>query len=368
MTKSCALKGRQRLFFLQLGTAASCCKAYSESLSVYSTVDKLTELWKQESTALDQGQEITSCTYCWQRESQGQQSYRQLKVTEVADQIELYLDNTCNQMCSYCSPKFSSTWENSIAEHGMFDNISEAAKYNLKINTTQTQHQYWIDQIHQHIQQLPDHSVTLKLLGGEPLMQIRHLQKLVELDNNKIRQLRITTNLNPPSNKFLVWILQHVPAKRLHFDISLDATPEFNHVPRAGFDRSKFVENLQLIQSHCVSYKFLSVVSVLSIFDLHNFLTWGQTNQHRIELLPLNNPECLDPMLLPQEFKSHVDPTGLPGFVQDILQSGTTVVDSKLKEQYNYLLEYFKRTHIDPTTVANELFVQYWDFLSRKFT
>lgn len=367
MTKPCSLKGQQKLFFLQLGTVASCCKAYSEPLSLHKNIDQLVQHWSQEKIALAQGHELPGCEFCWQRESQGQQSYRQLKVNETASQIELYLDNTCNQMCSYCSPKFSSTWQNSIAEQGMFANVSEAAKQNLEINSATVDQQHWLDQIHWHIQQQPDRSVILKLLGGEPLMQIRHLQKLVELDNNKIRHLRINTNLNPPNNKFLTWLLEHVPANRLHFDVSLDATPEFNHIPRAGFDQQRFLENLQLLRDHGVSYKFLSVVSVLSIFDLPNFLAWGQTNHHRIELLPLNNPLCLDPKLLPDSFKPQMDSGNLPVFVQDILQPSTAQVDLKLFEQYNYLLEYFKRTQINPETTSNQLFTQYWNTLSKKF-
>ncbi len=368
MTKACSLKGQQKLFFLQLGTVASCCKAYSEPLASYRNIDQLVQHWAQEKVALSEGQQLPGCTFCWQRESQGQQSYRQLKVHETFNQLELYLDNTCNQMCSYCSPKFSSSWENSIAEQGMFENVSEAAKQNLEISPVVVDQQHWLDQVYQYIQQQPDNSVVLKLLGGEPLMQIRHLQKLLELDNSKIRQLRITTNLNPPNNKFLTWLLEHVPVNRLHFDVSLDATPEFNHVPRAGFDQQRFLENLQLLQDHKVSYKFLSVVSVLSIFDLPNFLAWGGTNQHRIELLPINNPQCLDPKLIPDSFKSQINCDNLPVFVQDILKPHVAEVDLKLFEQYNYLLEYFKRTQINPEKTSNQLFTQYWNALSKKFT
>lgn len=367
MTKSCGLKGQQKLFFLHLGTAASCCKSYSEPMSSFNSVDHLTSHWAQESQQLDQGQQISSCEYCWQRESQGQQSYRQLKTHEASNQIELYLDNTCNQMCSYCSPKFSSTWENNIVEQGMFQRVSRATKLNLKIEPAAVLHQPWLDQIGRYIQQQPDNTVYLKLLGGEPLMQIKHLQKLVEFNSNKIKQLRLVTNLNPPNNKFLVWLLDNVSPDRLHIDISLDATPEFNHVPRAGFDQHRFLGNLELIQQHGIAHKFLSVVSVLSIFDLPGFVSWAKTHHHAVDLLPLNNPDCLDPKLLPDQFKQQIDPDGLPVFVQDILQPNHGPVDLKLFEQYNYLLEYFNRTQIDPMATSNVLFGQYWDFLSKKF-
>ena len=368
MTKSCSLKGRQKLFFLQLGTVTSCCRAYSESLTNYTDVAQLTTHWNQEREQLDQGTEIASCNVCWKDEAQGNISFRQLHVERTNDQIELYFDNLCNHMCSYCSPKFSSEWENSIIKDGVFPNVSRSTNQNFEINPRTVDYQYWTDQIHQYIQQQPIDTVSIKLLGGEPLMQIKHLQKLVEFNSDRIKQLRINTNLNPPNNKFLTWLLDHVPADRLMFDISLDATPQFNHVPRAGFDQHKFLTNLELIQKNQIPYKILSVVSVLSIFDSRNFFNWAQLNQHKVAWGVLNNPDCLDARLIPDQFKHQIDPTGLPELVQDILKPSKISVDIKLFEQYNYLTEYFRRTNIDPAQTSNWMFGQYWNWLTERFT
>lgn len=368
MIKSCDLKGRQKLFFLQLGTATSCCRAYSESLTAHINLAQLTDHWNQERTQLAQGKEIASCNVCWKDEAQGNISFRQLHVDRTNDQIELYFDNVCNHMCSYCSPKFSSEWENSIVKDGVFPKVSRSTNQNFEINPRTIDYEHWTDQIHQYIQQQPINTVSVKLLGGEPLMQIKHLQKLVEFNSSRIKQLRINTNLNPPNNKFLIWLLDHVPADRLAFDISLDATPDFNHVPRAGFDQHKFLANLELVQKNQISYRLLSVVSVLSIFDLPNFFNWTKLNQHKTIWSPLNNPDCLDARLIPNQFKQQIDPTGLPNLVQDILKPSDISVDIKLFEQYNYLTEYFRRTHIDPAQTSNPLFGQYWKWLTERFT
>jgi hypothetical protein len=199
-------------------------------------------------------------------------------------------------------------------------------------------------------------------------MQIKQLEKLVEFNNDRIKKLQITTNLNPPNNKFLTWLLDHVPANRLMFDISLDATPEFNHVPRAGFDQHKFLANLELIQKYQVPHRFLSVVSVLNIFDLANFSNWVKLNQYEVVWGVLNNPACLDARLMPTQFKQQIDSTGLPDLLQDILQPTKISVDIKLFEQYNYLKEYFRRTHINPAQTSNRLFGEYWNWLTERFT
>lgn len=367
MNKSCDLKGHQKLFFLNQGTAASCCKAYSESLADYNTIDQLIDKWHSENVQLEAGNQVPSCEVCWQHENKGQLSYRLLPRGTSHNFIELFIDNACNQMCSYCSPKFSSTWQNNILEHGNFDNVSRTVKQNFGLVATSDHSQHWLDQIHQYIQAQPANSVTVKLAGGEPLMQIRQLQTLIDFNIDRVRQLRINTNLNPPSNKFLLWLLQRVPAHRLFFDISLDATPEFNHVPRAGFDAQQFLDNLSLIQQQGIEYCLLGVVSVLNIFDLPNFVAWAKQHRHPLQLLPLNNPDCLDARLLPDQFKSQIDCQDLPKLVQEILQPGQSIVDIKLFEQYNYLKQYFVRCQLDPDLTNNQPWSQYWQWLKERY-
>jgi organic radical activating enzyme len=279
-------------------------------------------------------------------------------------------------MCSYCSPKYSTTWQESVRTQGLFDRVSGSTNANLAIAQ---HHDYdhdakkWLDEIQNYILSCEDNSVLLTLLGGEPLMQQANLEKFLQLQNSKIQQLNIITNLNPPSNKFLTWLLDHCDVSKLKFNISLDATPEFNHMPRAGFDSAKFYQNLDLLEHHGVNFEFLPVVSALSIFDLYNFLSWIQHNNfHAPDFLRINNPAMLDPVVVPLEFRSRIlestDPTLLPENVRNILSEPDSSVDLKLFEQYNYLEQYFARTGIDPDRITNDLFIQYWNWLKRKFT
>ena len=82
----------------------------------------------------------------------------------------------------------------------------------------------------------------------------------------------------------------------------------------------------------------------------------------------INNPDCLDPIHLPWEFKTRILNTSvpLPNLVKEILTTNTKSVDLKLFEQYNYLKQYFDRTKIDPTATPNALFNEYWTWLSNK--
>ena len=361
MSKSCSIKGRQKVFLLSLNKVSSCCRAHPIDID-HQSIDYYLDLWQQESKLLDQGVELPGCNHCWQAEHSGQVSYRQKKTWFDKNYVEIFSSNLCNQMCSYCSPQYSSTWENSIQQEGNFVNISQIAKTNLASLTQHTGNQeYWIEEIKKFLCREPVH---LKLVGGEPLMQKRNLQKLLELNHSNVLSLNIHTNLNPPDNKFLKWVLETFPKEKLSFDISLDTVPEHNAVPRAGFDQRKFLENLELLEQYNVSFKFISIVSVLNIFNIAEYQNWLQRRQYQAIFNRLNNPDCLDPCYLPREFKQLLMAESLPDSARQALEHCPEMIDLKLFEQYNYLSQYFQRTG---TKITDHRLAAYWDWLQQKF-
>lgn len=360
MSKSCDLKGNQKIFLLHLNKVASCCKAYPIDIE-HQSVDYYLGLWKNEKEQLAQGVELPGCNYCWQAENNGQTSHRQQTVGDDFNQVEIFVSNLCNQMCSYCSPKFSSTWENSIQQFGNFTNVSQTVKDNLNTVKIHADQDQWIDKLKDLISRGP---VKIKLLGGEPLMQRRNLQKLLELNTNQVTKLVITTNLSPTNNKFLKWVLATFPGDKLQFSISLDTVPEYNAVPRAGFDKTKFLENLDLLKQHDVTFGFLSVISVLNIFSIADYQAWLTSHNYKGEFFPINNPDCLSPSYLPDQFKDLIRKDVLPFDAQQLLDHTPSNVDLKRFEQYNYLTQYFQRTN---TVVSDQRLVNYLEWLKGNY-
>ena len=270
-------------------------------------------------------------------------------------------------MCSYCSPKFSSVWQESIDKHGTFVNVSKSVKNNqIFTKDTLTSTDHWIEQLSKYISHQEDNSVALRLLGGEPLMQKKSLQKFLKLTSKKVKKIIITTNLNPPSNRFLSWILDAFPLEKLQFNVSLDATVEYNSIPRAGFDPKRFETNLALLQKKQVEFSFASVVSVLSVFDINNFCQWLDKNQFNTIFSRINNPDCLSLDCVPMTFKQKILNTlhNLPESVKIIMHNPQEPTLLKLFEQYHYLKQYFARTNIDPTKISNPLWTEYWHWLN----
>lgn len=348
---------------LHLNKVASCCKADPIEITSQS-VDYYLDLWQHESQQLAQGIELPGCNYCWRAENKGQQSWRQrFSSDNAANYVEIFLDNLCNQMCSYCSPKFSSEWENSIRQHGNFIKVSSSASDNLSIAAPRMpgNNEDWLDKLTDFLNRGP---VYLKLLGGEPLMQRRSLQKLLELNTNQIQLLTINTNLNPPNNKFLKWVLENFPKDKLSFGISLDTVPEYNAIPRAGFDAEKFEENLKLLEQYNVSFSFLPVVSILNIFSISQYQTWLDQRGYQALFFQLNNPDCLNPCYLPDQFKNLIWKDSLPDPVKQSLTHRPTMIDLKRFEQYNYLKQYFQRTG---TNITDPDLAKYWSWLEENY-
>lgn len=370
MSKPCYIKGHQKIFFLELNQIASCCKAHPENVSLGTGLNDWIDHWSDEKHLLDQGIEIPGCEYCWKDERAGIVSFRQ-RIQEAGPEIlEFFMSNLCNQMCSYCSPKFSSQWQESILKNRQFSLISKSAQNNLTpITGNNPDKEQWLDQIKTYVNN-NNSQVVIRFLGGEPLMQLHTLKFFQELDYDKILSIEINTNLNPPTNKFLSWVIDNIPLEKLKITVSLDATPEYNHIPRGLFDRSKFLENLSLLKSYKIDFKIASVISVLSIFDLPNFLPWLENHHAKLQRIILNNPECLSVVNVPITMRNQIwnsikNSTYATQFEQQLLLP-EVVVDIKLFEQYNYLNQYFNRINLDPAQIQNDLFQEYWSWLTQK--
>lgn len=370
MTKSCYLKGHHKLFFLELDQVASCCKAHPTNINTNAHLNECFEHWDNEKQLLNQGVEIPGCEYCWRDERAGVTSFRQRLQEPGPEILEFFMSNLCNQMCSYCSPKFSSEWNNSILSAGTFSLISRSANDNLApLTVASNNKEKWLDQI-KHYVNSRHNQVIVRFLGGEPLMQLNTLKFFQELDYSKISSIEINTNLNPPTNKFLVWAVETIPKEKLKMTVSLDATPEYNHIPRGLFNRQVFLENLKLLQSHKIDFKIASVISVLSIFDLPNFVKWLETHNVKFQRIILNNPECLSvnyvPLDMRKEIWNSIRNSNYASHFEHQLLLPESKVDLKLFEQYNYLNQYFQRINQDPTSINNQLFHEYWKWLLQK--
>jgi organic radical activating enzyme len=90
-----------------------------------------------------QQQRPTECSYCWNMEDLGKLSDRHYRSGEpwaavdfekiknstgdeqdvVPSYVEVNFNNACNLKCSYCSPQFSSSWQQEVERYGAFPTL-----------------------------------------------------------------------------------------------------------------------------------------------------------------------------------------------------------------------------------------------------
>jgi organic radical activating enzyme len=139
----CLAKWKQVSLHLTTGHTNSCYHPPLHRIPTEPLVDNPSALHntahkKQRRAEMMEGVKCTECNYCWNIEQNGSLSDRHYRSGEpwameafediVANPqadvnpsyVEVNFNHACNLKCSYCSPQFSSTWEQEAKEHGAY--------------------------------------------------------------------------------------------------------------------------------------------------------------------------------------------------------------------------------------------------------
>lgn len=202
--------------------------------------------------------------------------------------LDLRWSNLCNFSCIYCDERFSSTW---AKKKGM-----GLAKENV---TSQKQ-------IFELIEESADTIEKIMLAGGEPLLQMQN-DKLLDIVR-KDTIITIITNLGVDLEK------SNIFKKLKDFDniiwaVSMENVGEqFEYVRQGGnWDRMK--NNLELIKNINPNHKynFLSVMNVLSLSQLHEFVSFSNEVEIPIMWQYINgNDDVLHPEMFSNSVKDYL--------------------------------------------------------------
>ena len=220
--------------------------------------------------------------------------------------IDVRWSNLCNFACVYCSPDFSSRWENELKLKITTPNENSKTKFAEYIykNLSQLKHVY--------------------LAGGEPLLMKENL-RLLELlsQENPNVNLRINTNLSKADTKIFEKICEF---KNVHWTVSVESIEDEYEYIRYGGRWLDFVDNLTQIQSigHKISFNMLHfLLNYKSIFKCIDWLQARGFHPNSFIIQPLLEPEYLNIRHLPQ----------------DVLHSVMTELQSRIDSGPGFLLE-----------------------------
>ena len=268
---------------------------------------------------------VYSCSKCYELEESGIDTMRKqmnswfkhhvnvLKDTKPdgsSTNLEMrYLDirfsNICNFKCRGCSPALSSSWYEDHQK--LWDFKSEDKKL---INLTDANPALW-----EEIEDSLEHIEIAYFAGGEPLMMEEHYQCLELLIAKGKTDVELHYNTNMSVLKFKKYDLLHLwkQFKKINLSISIDDIEARGEYFRSGLNWSKFVENVNKVQSELTNAVY-EINCTLQIFNIHRipqihfyFYNKKIIDEYGFIFNTLQDPTEYRTQVLPKRFKESAE-------------------------------------------------------------
>lgn len=309
----CLAKWKQVSFHLPTGLNNSC---YHPPLHQI-TADDLkrpgglhnTDHKKSQRVMMLQGQKPTECQYCWNMENLGKLSDRHYRSGEpwaavdlekiknstgfeddvVPSYVEVNFNHACNLKCSYCSPQFSSSWQDEVDRLGAYPtskphNAPEHFVGARKPIPAREANPY-VDAFWEWWPTLYPQLVHFRMTGGEPLMDkntYRVFDYVLENDNPKLH-LNVTSNFSVEDSlfeKYMTYAKKLCTPRIEHFMqyVSLDSgiAPQAEYI-RHGLDYARMARNAERFLREIPSRNsltFIITMNNLTVTGLQPLLEW----------------------------------------------------------------------------------------------
>ena len=273
--------------FSKSGEIALCCKSQNP-FSMDTDFSKLHEV----KTALDNGEKHQHCSFCWKQEEAGVMSWRQIgnQMSVDSKNVELYLDNTCDQACVYCSPKYSSMWAQEIKQNPEVTHYVNDENYDRK-----KEHYNHVPKILGYIEELgkvakDSAPLYINILGGEPLLTSAVKKDVIgdiieafykHASNEMQLGICIVTNGNTPDHIIdkTISLLREKSIKYKNLNISVNISVESlgsnAEFVRYGLNWNQFNKNLiKWLSLKCCAIYFSMAVNMITWKTTPDFLKW----------------------------------------------------------------------------------------------
>jgi len=298
---------------------------YPDKLGNY-TENSLAQIWngneiKELRRAFLNNEKPVGCRSCWDMESSGVTSTRQtcqktfnevtkdkVSVNELISNIrsiEVRFDNICNLMCRFCSPDYSSVWEQAVKKDSELSNkMVECGTYrksNYHIKLTDK----IIDEITLNI---APHLDEIMIAGGEPLYHEKHYKFLEQLQPiaHKLR-LSYNTNLNTLEYKNKSILNLWKKFKTLWIRISIDGDPSCYSYVRVGGNLKKVENNIvKLNELKNASISATCTVCLYNITKFVDIIDYFNSLNVYFHTSLVQYPKALNIKLLPKHLKEKV--------------------------------------------------------------
>lgn len=368
--------------------AALCCKS-QRPINLYNK-----EKIEQVKLDLKNGVKNEHCNICWRNEANGIQSWRQIGNASdinnnIKKSIEVYLDNTCDLSCIYCSHKYSSKWTQEIAHASTKDKkfLQKVLNDDKFIATEKVNH---IDIILDTITDVgknsqPYEHYNIILLGGEPLLSPYQKKDVIddivsafykETENNRFLTIGIVTNGNTPDliiDRNIQTILDKknkYPNIKFNVNLSMESVGETAEFIRFGLNWKQFLKNYKKYLKAEIIVGFSMTLNIVSFSNMPEFFEtifqltkdyslWYKRTYFRLNLVEY--PKFLSIALLDDRYKHIFDKT------KEIIKNNQDMfLDNNFYEQLLKEIEFAETlygSNTDPKLYTTAL--KYFDYLKR---
>jgi organic radical activating enzyme len=237
------------------------------------------------------GEKPSECNYCWNLENQELTSDRELKslgfkkslnATDYLDRsfnfkpkaLELAFQNTCNLACSYCSPSFSTEWENDIKRHGNYQGLITDKKLHYQrgidnnIPVDMDLFWRWFDESSNELE-------SIRITGGEPLLHedtFKTFEKIRQI--NSSIECVIHTNLCQKPTIIDRFISSVNRLSNVRINISNESAGDVAEFIRDGMVYNEWLNNVHRVcQETNAKVSISTTITALSLIGLDQLYT-----------------------------------------------------------------------------------------------
>jgi organic radical activating enzyme len=253
-----------------------------------------------------QNKKPAECQYCWNMEDQGKLSDRHYRSGEpwaavdfekiknsigeendvIPSYVEVNFNNVCNLMCSYCSPQFSSSWQQEVDRSGGYPTArvhNDPGHFGGDRRVIPArEHNPYVEAFWAWWPTLYPELVHFRMTGGEPLLDkntYRVFDHVLANPSAKLH-LNVTSNFSVDEKswqKYLGYVKQLCDGRIEHFMqyVSLDGWGSQAEYMRHGLDFDLLWNRVNQFLTEVPSYNsltFIVTMNNLSVTSLQKLL------------------------------------------------------------------------------------------------
>lgn len=381
----CAMKWLHQTLYLHTGDNHSCYHPKPHHISTEEIAKDPSALhntsWKKlQRKKMLEGGRPSECYYCWNIEDlpgehfsdrvfHSSSDWAEKEIEKLATlpwdapinpkYLEVSFGNNCNFRCGYCCPQASTMWMEEIKEHGNYnltynqygiDFLKNGTYYGPKDENP------YIDAFWRWWPSLKNDLHTLRITGGEPLMNAGAMQFFDLLENEPSPNLEISlnTNLGVSFNKVdrlkerVISLLAQKKIRKFSIFTSIDSYGPQAEYMRTGLKCDHWERNAREIMKTGTTLNLMCTFNVLCVTNYQNLLNkviewrreYGNKCVH-LDIPYLKEPPHWMINILTPDFLTHMYTTA------EFMQDNKQWFDISEIVKFNRVTEYMKTNPVD---------------------